>query len=169
MIRSTPSRARVRSVYTLVKKLSVATFLKTRFGQTSKRARRAVSSAPRARVVMSADKNERELTALARESGNKTCFSCVGPGSLVRLAMNLLVETARDTRWRGVGDTRARSARAYDARGDARAVGRAMEVVGETNLRTRVNARRRLVRCASRSASSCARGAQASFGTSTSG
>ena len=30
------------------------------------------------------DKNEQALTALAREPGNKTCFSCVGPGSLVR-------------------------------------------------------------------------------------
>ena len=30
------------------------------------------------------DKNEKALTALAREAGNKSCFSCVGPGSLVR-------------------------------------------------------------------------------------
>jgi len=33
---------------------------------------------------MQRDRNELELTALAREPGNKTCFSCTGPGSLVR-------------------------------------------------------------------------------------
>ena len=83
---------------------------------------------------MSADKNERELSALARESGNKTCFSCVGPGSLVRRAMNLLEEiTARETRSGDGGDARTRSARARDVWTDARAFWRGVEVDGETD------------------------------------
>ena len=39
------------------------------------------------------DKNEKALTALAREAGNKSCFSCVGPGSLVRASSEGSFET----------------------------------------------------------------------------
>jgi len=47
---------------------------------------------------MQRDRNELELTALAREPGNKTCFSCTGPGSLVRwCAISRVVVTSDAT------------------------------------------------------------------------
>lgn len=63
------------------------------------------------------DKNEQALTALAREAGNKSCFSCIGPGSLVRGSSEGSFETEiRDALPFSRATYRARASRGVRAR-----------------------------------------------------
>jgi len=63
------------------------------------------------------DKNEQALTALAREAGNKSCFSCIGPGSLVRASSEGSFETEiLDARAFSRATSRARASRGVCAR-----------------------------------------------------
>ena len=65
------------------------------------------------------DKNEQALTALAREAGNKSCFSCVGPGSLVRASSEGSFETEIPDA-RVFSRTTSQRARDYGARAHPR-------------------------------------------------
>jgi hypothetical protein len=63
------------------------------------------------------DKNEQALTALAREAGNKSCFSCIGPGSLVRASSESSFETEiLDARPFSRATSRTRASRGVRAR-----------------------------------------------------